>query len=80
MQEWTPYRAINPPHLHGFLVSEGGQFLLKPLPNGKTQLEGTTWYRHHMWPAGYWQIWSDQIIHQIHLRVLKHIQYLAENG
>ncbi len=74
MEEWTPYHHIEPPHLHGFLVSEGGQFLLTPLSNGGTRLEGTTWYRHGLWPAQYWRIWSDQIIHEIHLRVLRHIR------
>ena len=78
MQEWTPYSHIDPPHLHGFLVSEGGQFLLTPLPNGGTRLEGTTWYHHGLWPSTYWRIWSDAIIHQIHLRVLRHIQQQAE--
>jgi hypothetical protein len=55
MEEWTPYSHIEPPHLHGFLVSEGGQFLLIPLANGGTHLEGTTWYRHGLWPSGYWR-------------------------
>jgi hypothetical protein len=78
MEEWTPYHHIEPPHLHGFLVSEGGQFLLTPLPNGGTRLEGTTWYHHGLWPSAYWRLWSDAIIHQIHLRVLRHIQAEAE--
>jgi hypothetical protein len=78
MEEWTPYSHIEPSHLHGFLVSTGGQFLLTPLPNGGTQLEGTTWYRHTLWPAAYWRLWSDAIIHQIHLRVLLHIRAEAE--
>jgi hypothetical protein len=78
MQEWTPYSHIEPPHLHGFLVSRGGQFLLTPLPGGRTRLEGTTWYRHSLWPAEYWRLWSDFIIHRIHLRVLRHIQAVAE--
>ncbi len=77
MQEWTPYADIQPPHLHGFLVSEGGQFLLTPLPGGRTRLEGTTWYRHTLWPSAYWRAWSDFIIHRIHLRVLRHIERLA---
>ena len=80
MQEWTPYRNLHPPHLDGFLVSERGQFLLAPLTDGRTRLEGTTWYRHHMWPASYWQIWADLIVHQIHVRVLRHIKTLAESG
>jgi hypothetical protein len=78
MEEWTPYSHIDPPHLHGFLVSEGGQFLLTPLPNGGTRLEGTTWYKHGLWPATYWQLWSDAIIHRIHMRVLRHIRDEAE--
>jgi hypothetical protein len=78
MQEWTPYSHLDAPHLHGFLVSEGGQFLLTPLPNGGTRLEGTTWYRHGLWPSPYWRVWSDVIIHQIHLRVLRHIRDEAE--
>jgi uncharacterized membrane protein YhaH (DUF805 family) len=80
MEEWTPYSHIEPPHLHGFLVSNGGQFLLTPLPSGGTRLEGTTWYRHTLWPASYWRLWSDSIIHQIHLRVLRHIRDEAENS
>jgi hypothetical protein len=80
MEEWTPYTHIETPHLHGFLVSNGGQFLLTPLPNGGTHLEGTTWYRHTLWPAGYWKLWSDTIIHQIHMRVLRHIREEAERG
>jgi hypothetical protein len=80
MEEWTPYSRIDTPHLHGFLVSEGGQFLLTPLPNGGTRLEGTTWYQHGLWPAQYWRLWSDEIIHKIHLRVLQHIRDEVEIG
>jgi hypothetical protein len=78
MQEWTPYRHIEPPHLRGFLASEGGQFFLTPLPDGGTRLEGTTWYQHGLWPAAYWHVWSDVIIHRIHMRVLRHIRDEAE--
>ncbi len=78
MQEWTPYDEIHPPHLEGFLASEGGQFLLEPLDEDRTRLVGTTWYRHSMWPAFYWRWWSDELIHRIHLRVLRHIKRQAE--
>lgn len=78
MQEWTPYDEIHPPHLDGFLQSESGQFKLTRLPDGRTQLEGTTWYRHGLWPSRYWQIWSDHIIHTIHRRVLNHVKDLSE--
>lgn len=78
MEEWTPYEHVHPPHLDGFLASERGQFQLVALPGGGTRLEGTTWYRHNMWPVSYWQTWSDYIIHRIHLRVLQHIKARAE--
>jgi hypothetical protein len=67
-----------PPHLDGHLQSERGKFRLIPLPDGQTHLVGTSWYRHHMWPANYWKTWSDFLIGRIHLRVLTHIKKLAE--
>lgn len=77
MREWSPYE-IHPPHLHDHLVSRQGEFKLTALPGGRTRLEGTTWYTNRMWPSAYWQLWSDAIIHRIHLRVLRHIRTLAE--
>lgn len=77
LREWSPY-DIQPPHLDHYLVSRRGQFSLVSLPNGRTRLEGTTWYVNHMWPALYWQSWSDHIIQRIHERVLRHIKEQAE--
>lgn len=77
MQEWTPYTRIHPPHLDGFLVSRQGQFRLIPLPNGGTRLEATTWYEHNLWPAQYWRLWSDFIIHRVHRIVLEHVREVA---
>jgi hypothetical protein len=78
MNEWSPYANVVPRHLHGYFVSEQGEFRLTRLDTGRTLLQGTTWYRHGLWPAEYWRWWSDAIIHQIHLRVLAHIKKLAE--
>ncbi|PYI87563.1 MAG: hypothetical protein DME26_05790 [Verrucomicrobia bacterium] len=78
MQEWTPYHRVHPAHLDGYLESRAGQFRLVPRDGGRTLLEGTTWYHHHMWPAAYWQLWSDHIIHTIHVRVLNHVKKLSE--
>lgn len=78
MREWTPYPSIEPPHLNGFMESRQGQFKLEPLDEGGTRLIGTTWYSHGLWPAFYWRLWSDWIIHKIHLRVLEHIRREAE--
>jgi len=79
MNEWSPWSKARPPHLENFLVSNGGQFELTELPGHRTRLAGTTWYQHHMWPAAYWRLWSDSIIHRIHLRVLNHVKTLSEH-
>jgi len=78
LNELSPYGNIQPPHLHGYFVSKQGQFLLTALPGGRTRLEGATWYQHTMWPAAYWHLWSNYIIHKIHLRVLEHMRAEVE--
>ncbi|MDX1952856.1 MAG: hypothetical protein SFY81_11790 [Verrucomicrobiota bacterium] len=70
---------VHPPHLENFLQSQAGEFKLIQLPGNRTRLEGTTWYVHNLWPEKYWQLWSDQIIHTIHLRVLNAIRKNAES-
>jgi hypothetical protein len=79
LDEWSPYSSIAPRHLHGYFISRQGQFLLTPLPNGHTLLEGTTWYQHGLWPETYWTLWSQAIVHRIHMRVLTHIKNLSES-
>ena len=78
MRELSPYGPIETPHLDNYLVSRRGQFALRALPGNRTEVIGTTWYQHHLWPASYWQLWSDAIIHRIHLRVLNHVKGLSE--
>ena len=78
MHEWSPY-PIHPPHLDNYLHSRQGEFRLETLPDGRTRLIGTTWYSNRMWPAAYWGLWSDAIIHRIHERVLMHVKSLAES-
>jgi hypothetical protein len=77
MVEWSPW-SISPPHLDGFLRSEHGEFRLVALADGSTELIGTTWYTDRMRPQWYWGLWSDALIHRIHLRVLEHVRRLAE--
>lgn len=80
MREWTPYKEVEPKHLHGYLISREGEFRLTPLPGNRTLLEGTSWYQHGLWPASYWRVWSDAVFHRIHLRVFHQIQALAEQS
>jgi uncharacterized membrane protein YhaH (DUF805 family) len=80
MQEWSIYSHLTPPHLDGYLASRRGEFRLVALPGGRTRLEGSTWYQLRIEPQGYWTLFSDYLIHRIHLRVLAHIQHEAEAG
>jgi hypothetical protein len=70
--------GVREPHLDGFLIARRGEFRLTEIAGGRTRLEGTTWYQHHLWPAAYWRLWSDAVIHRIHRRVLEHIKRSAE--
>ena len=79
MHELSLYEDLNPPHLTHYLVARQGQFLLTEIDNNHTKLEGTTWYQNYMGPNGYWRLWSDWIIHRIHMRVLNHVKNLAEH-
>jgi hypothetical protein len=78
MVEWSIYNDLEIVHLDGYFKSVKGQFKLEELTNGRTRLQGTTWYRHDIWPSVYWKLWSDYILHKIHLRVLRHIKQEAE--
>ncbi len=80
MRELSPW-PIEPPHLErSYMQSRHGQFRLIALPNGRTRLEGTTWYQNYFWPQPYWQMWSDYIVHRIHRRVLEHVKAQAERA
>jgi hypothetical protein len=79
MQEWSPHGHFDAPHLEGYFVAKHGQFLLEPLPGGRTRLVGSTWYSHGLWPSWYWRLWSDPMVHAIHQRVLAHVAGLAED-
>ena len=80
MHEWSPYRHVHPPHLDGYLKTRRGEFRLIALPGGRTRLEGSTWYTLDLAPSGYWALWSDALIHQIHTRVLEHIAKLSTSS
>lgn len=78
MTEMTPYEYLNAAHLE-FIRSQKGQFRLYE-KDGKTVVEGTTIYTQDIAPDVYWRVFSDEIIHQIHLRVLNHIKAVSESN
>ena len=79
LHELSPYHEVYAPHLHGFLRSTHGEFLLVPLAGGRTRLEGRTWYQLDIHPRGYWRFISDDIIARIHERVLRQVAREAES-
>jgi hypothetical protein len=78
MREMSPY-DIRPRHLDGYFQTTAGQFLLEPTADGGTRLRGRTYYTLDMMPTAYWKLWADDIVHRIHLRVLRHVGHVAEN-
>jgi uncharacterized membrane protein YhaH (DUF805 family) len=78
MREWSPYQ-ISPPHLDGYFAATRGEFRLIALPDGRTRLEGSTWYELRMAPEAYWALFATAIVERIHLRVLRHIKAVTEN-
>ena len=79
MREISIYRDLQPPHVHNFEVMRAGEIQLVPLPGGGTRLVGTSWYEQRMWPAAYWMLYSDFVVHSVHRRVFNHIKQLAES-
>lgn len=79
MKELSFYDHVDAPHLNGYFRSVKGEFRLVPTSDGKTRLEGRTWYEMDIQPGWYWQIYGRWFIHKIHLRVLTHIKNLSEN-
>lgn len=79
MKESSPYGDIHVRHLedHDF-APERADFYLTALPGGRTRLDGWTTYQNRMWPGAYWRLWTDTILHQIHLRVFRQVKTLSE--
>lgn len=68
------------PEIMGHIDILRGQFLLKDNGNGTTTLIGNSWYRLHVFPIWYYDIWAKSITRNVHLRVMEHIKVLSEKG
>lgn len=78
MEEWSPFEPLHPPHLDATIRSRRGEFRLVALSEGRTRLEGSTWYSLQIAPQPYFRPWSDAIIQRIHRRVLQQVKQAAE--
>lgn len=67
------------PELTGHFKLTRGEFQLLDNHDGTTTLIGTSWYRLSVRPLWYFEMWSDDVIRHIHLRVMNHIKNIAQN-
>jgi hypothetical protein len=76
-KSWVP--DLKTEHIKSeYVRSREGQFDLIALPNGHTLLRGTSWYDLKYRPTSYWHLWTDAMVHRIHMRVLEHIKQEVE--
>lgn len=68
------------PEIMGHIDILRGQFILKDNGNGTTTLTGSSWYRLHVFPVWYYDIWAKSITRNVHLRVMDHIKELSEEN
>jgi len=73
-------RTIDAAHLHSAYASLEGGFKLVPLADGRTRLVGESRYLLNIAPAAYWNLWTKEIVHSLHRRVLEHVKIKAESG
>ncbi len=79
MEEWSPYGRIRTRHIEEhYFRAHDAEFTLTPLPGGRTLLSGVSRYENRMWPSDYWRLWTDAIVHNIHLRVFRFVKQTAE--
>lgn len=78
MVETNPFGEVHANHLEGYFQARYGRFVLVQLPDGRTRIEGTSWFVHDLWPQWYWEPVTRHTVSQIHQRVLTHIKTLAE--
>jgi hypothetical protein len=68
------------PEIMGHIDILRGQFILVDNGNGTTTLTGTSWYKLYVFPVAYFDLWSESITRNVHLRVMEHIKMQAETG
>lgn len=73
-------KTIDAAHLHSAYASLEGGFKLEPLPGGRTRVIGDSRYLLNIAPAVYWNLWTKEIVHGVHRRVLDHVKTRAEAG
>lgn len=66
------------PEIMGHIDIKKGQFILQDNGDGTTTLIGNSWYKLHVFPTWYYDLWAESITRNVHFRVMKHIKLLSE--
>lgn len=66
------------PEIIGHFSLDKGQLYLEANPDGTTTIIATSWYRLFVRPASYFNWWAEDIVRNVHFRVLNHMKALAE--
>lgn len=66
------------PEIMGHIDIVRGQFILKDNGDGTTTVIGNSWYKLYVFPAWYFNLWSESVTRNVHLRVMEHIKILSE--
>lgn len=66
------------PEIMDHLDLKRGQMILRDNHDGTTTLIGTSWYGLRVYPAAYYDLWTQSIVRNVHLRVMRQIKRLAE--
>jgi hypothetical protein len=72
-------QTVDAAHLHSAYASLEGGFKLETLPDGRTRVIGESRYLLNIAPAAYWNLWTKEIVHCVHRRVLEHVKTRAES-
>lgn len=78
MEEMSPYRHLNTPHLRGYVVTGDTRYLLSPLRNGGTKLTLQAQTVLRIDPIAYWEPIARIAFHLNIRRVLKSAKIEAE--
>ena len=68
------------PEAYGHITLHRGQFALRENRDGTTTLVGSSWYTLHIRPLWYFDLWTRDMTRAVHLRVMRHVKRLAEEG
>jgi hypothetical protein len=68
------------PEAYGHITLHRGRFVLQDNRDGTTTLFGSSWYKLHVRPRWYFDLWTRDMTRAVHLRVMNHVKRLSERA